>query len=110
MKGVQYDPNEEEARQTPRRHKSSSVGRWGVVDFGRELGIKDSALRCWAQEYEEMEGCRLSLGNGSPEINEDYEIVKLHKRVEELEHESGLLSFRVFLSIAMCEARAPESA
>ena len=38
-------------------------------------------------------------GNGSPKINEDYEIVKLEKKAEELERENGILkNFRAFLS------------
>ena len=39
-----------------------------------------------------------SPGNGSPKINKDYEILKLRKRVEELEAENELLKkFRAFL-------------
>ena len=30
-------------------------------------------------------------GNGSPKVNKDYEIVKLRKRIEELERENGML-------------------
>ena len=38
-------------------------------------------------------------GNGSPEVNKDYEIVKLRKKVEELERENELLNdSRAFLS------------
>ena len=38
-------------------------------------------------------------GNGSPKINKDHEIVKLKKKVEELERENGTLkNFRAFLS------------
>ena len=38
-------------------------------------------------------------GDGSPKVNEDYEIVKLRKRVEELERENELLrNLRAFLS------------
>ncbi|WP_449137517.1 hypothetical protein [Slackia sp.] len=38
-------------------------------------------------------------GNGSPKVNKDYEIVKLRKRIEELERENELLkNFRAFLS------------
>ena len=38
-------------------------------------------------------------GNGSPKINKDYEIVKLKKKVEELERENEILkNFRAFLS------------
>ena len=63
-----------------------------------ELGIKGSTLRRWAQEYEEMGGDAFP-GNGSPMVNKDYEIVKLRKRVEELERENELLkNFRSFLS------------
>lgn len=73
-------------------------GEMRVVDLAKELGIKDSTLRRWAQEYEEM-GDAAFPGNGSPKINKDYEIVKLRKKVEELERENELLkNFRAFLS------------
>lgn len=73
-------------------------GEMGAVDLARELGIKDSTLRRWAQEYEEM-GDDAFPGNGSPKVNKDYEIVKLRKRIEELERENELLkNFRAFLS------------
>ena len=73
-------------------------GEMRAVDLARELGIKDSTLRRWAQEYEEM-GNNAFPGNGSPKVNKDYEIVKLRKRIEELERENELLkNFRAFLS------------
>ena len=73
-------------------------GEMRVVDLAKELGIKDSTLRRWAQEYEEM-GDAAFPGNGSPKVNKDYEIVRLRKRVEELERENELLkNFRAFLS------------
>lgn len=73
-------------------------GEMRAVDLAKELGIKDSTLRRWAQEYEEM-GDAAFPGNGSPKVNKDHEIVKLGKRVEELERENELLkNFRAFLS------------
>ena len=73
-------------------------GEMRAVDLARELGIKDSTLRRWAQEYEEM-GESAFPGNGSPKANKDYEIVKLRKRIEELERENELQkNFRAFLS------------
>lgn len=73
-------------------------GEMRAVDLARELGIKDSTLRRWAQEYEEM-GENAFPGNGSPKVNKDHEIVKLRKRIEELERENELLkNFRAFLS------------
>ena len=73
-------------------------GEMRAVDLARELGIKGSTLRRWAQEYEEM-GENAFPGNGSPKVNKDYEIVKLRKRIEELERENELLkNFRAFLS------------
>lgn len=73
-------------------------GEMRVADLAKELGIKDSTLRRWAQEYEEM-GDAAFPGNGSPKVNKDYEIVKLRKEVEELERENDLLiNFRAFLS------------
>lgn len=69
-----------------------------AVDLARELGIKDSTLRRWAQECEEM-GENAFPGNGSPKVNKDYEIVKLRKRIVELERENELLkNFRAFSS------------
>ena len=59
-------------------------GEMRAVDLARELGIKDSTLRRWAQEHGEM-GEDAFPGNGSPKVNKDYGIVKLRKRIEELE-------------------------
>lgn len=73
-------------------------GETTVVELSRELGIKDATLRRWAREYEEM-GEDAFPGNGSPKMNKDYEILKLKKKVEELERENELLkNFRAFLS------------
>ena len=73
-------------------------GEMRAVDLARELGIKDSTLRRWAQEYEEM-GENAFPGNGSPKVNKDHEIVKLRKRIEEPERVNELLkNFRAFLS------------
>ena len=73
-------------------------GEMTAKDLSEELGIKDSTLRRWACEYEEM-GDYAFPGNGSPKINKDYEIVKLKKKVEELERENEILkNFRAFLS------------
>ena len=73
-------------------------GEMRVVDLAKELGIKDSTLRRWAQEYEET-GDAAFPGNGSPKVNRDHEIVRLGKRVEELERENDLLkNFLAFLS------------
>lgn len=73
-------------------------GEMRVVDLAKELGIKDSTPRRQAREHEEM-GDAAFPGNGSPKVNKDYEIVKLRKKVEELERENELLKkFRAFLS------------
>ena len=73
-------------------------GEMRVVDLAKELGIKDSTLRRWAQEYEEM-GDAAFPGNGSPKVNRDYEIARLGKKVEELGRENDLLTnVRAFLS------------
>ncbi|MEC4295548.1 transposase [Adlercreutzia shanghongiae] len=56
--------------------KTVLSGEMSVVDLARELDIKDSTLRRWAREYEEM-GESAFPGNGSPKVNKDYEIVKL---------------------------------
>lgn len=73
-------------------------GEVAVKDLSAELQIKDSTLRRWADEYESM-GEDAFPGNGSPKVNKDYEIVKLRKRIEDLERENDLLkNFRAFLS------------
>ena len=73
-------------------------GEMRVVDLAKELGIKDSTLRRWAQEYEEM-GDAAFPGNGSPKVSKDYEVARLGKKVEELERENDLLkNSRAFLS------------
>ena len=73
-------------------------GEMTVKDLSEELGIKDSTLRRWARECEEM-GDDAFPGNGSPKINKDYEIVKLRKKVEEPGRGNGILkNFRAFLS------------
>lgn len=86
-----------------RRFKASAAklvlsGEMTAKDLSGELGIKDSTPRRWACEYEEM-GDGAFPGNGSPKINKDYEIVKLKKKVEELERENEILkNFRALLS------------
>lgn len=78
--------------------KTVLSGEMSVADLAKELDIKDSTLRRWAQEYEEV-GESAFPGNGSPKGNKDYEIVKLRKKIEELERENELLkNFRAFLS------------
>ena len=78
--------------------KVALAGELTGKGLSEELGIKDSTLRRWAREYEEM-GDGAFPGNGSPKINKDYEIVKLKKKVEELERENEILkNFRSFLS------------
>ena len=73
-------------------------GEMTVKGLSEELGIKDSTLRRWACEYEEM-GDDAFPGNGSPKINKDYEIAKLRKKVEEPGRGNGILkNLRAFLS------------
>ncbi|MDR4053742.1 MAG: transposase [Senegalimassilia sp.] len=85
-------------------------GEMRAVDLARELGIKDSTLRRWAQEYEEM-GENAFPGNGSPKVNKDYEIVKLRKRIAELERENGMQKTPgPSRAKAMREARVPRRA
>lgn len=74
------------------------TGEMTAKNLSEEPGIKDSAPRRWACECEEMGGGAFP-GNGSPKIDEDYETVKLEKKVEGLERENGMLkNFRAFLS------------
>ena len=61
--------------------KAVLSGEMTVKDLSEELGIKDSTLRRWACEYEEM-GDDAFPGNGSPKIDKDHEIAKLKKKVE----------------------------
>lgn len=71
-------------------------GETTVKDLSREPGVKDSTLRRWACECEEM-GDGAFPGNGSPKTNKDHETVKLEKKVEE--RENGILkNFRAPLS------------
>ena len=78
--------------------KAALSGEMTVKDLSEELGIKDSTLRRWACEYEEM-GDDAFPGNGSPKIDKDHETAKLKKKVEELERENELLKkFRAFSS------------
>ena len=73
-------------------------GEMRAVDLARELGVKDPTLRRWAQVHGEMSENAFP-GNGGPKVNKDYEIVKLKKKVEELERENEILkNFRAFLS------------
>ena len=53
-------------------------GEMTVKDLSEELGVKDSTLRRWACECEEMGGGAFP-GNGSPKTNKDCEIVKLER-------------------------------
>ena len=61
--------------------KAALSGETTAKDLLEELGIKDSTLRRWACEYEEM-GDDAFPGNGSPKIDKDHEIAKLKKKVE----------------------------
>ena len=73
-------------------------GEMTVKGLSEELGIKDSTLRRWAREYEGV-GDGAFPGDGSPKINKDHEIVRLRKKVGELERENEILkNFRAFLS------------
>lgn len=60
-----------------------------VRKLSEELSIKDTTLIRWSKEYEEL--CdRAFSGNGSPKLSRDYEIVKLRKRIEELEMKNDI--------------------
>lgn len=52
--------------------KAVLSGEMTAKDLSGEPGIKDSTLRRWACECEEM-GDGAFPGNGSPKINRDYE-------------------------------------
>ena len=78
--------------------KVALSGEMTVKGLSEKLGIKDSTLRRWACEYEEM-GDDAFPGNGSPKINKDYETAKLRKKVEEPGRGSGMLkNLRAFSS------------
>ena len=55
-KGVQDDPKKKAIRQAVQglSGKGGPVGGMTVKDLSEELGIKDSTLRRWACEHEEM--------------------------------------------------------
>ena len=100
MEGVRDDPKEKRYDKQFKITAAKVVlsNEMTVRELSEELGIKDSTLRRWACEYEEM-GDDAFPGNGSPRINKDYEIVKLKKKVEELERENEILKkFRAFSS------------
>ena len=65
-------------------------GDMTVLGISEELDISVNSLRRWAAEYEEL-GDKAFPGNGSPKQNKDYEILKLKKRIEELEMENDIL-------------------
>ncbi len=72
-------------------------GEMSVKQLSEDLDIKGTTLRRWANEYDKH-GDSAFPGNGSPMLNNDYEIIKLKKQVEELEMENKLLKkFRAFL-------------
>ena len=99
-KGVLYDPEEEALRQAvqdsggaggPRRRDEGCRPCEGARNQGLDAQAVGAGVRGNGRE-------RLP-GNGSPKVNKDYEIVKLRKRIEELERENELLkNFRAFLS------------
>ena len=73
-------------------------GEMSVKQLSEELDIKDTTLRRWANEFEQH-GESAFPGNGTPTQNKDYEILKLRKKIEELEMENTLLkNFRAFLN------------
>jgi transposase len=73
-------------------------GEMSARQLSEELGIKDTTIRRWANEYEQS-GETAFPGNGAPNRNKDYEILKLRKQIEELEMENRLLkNFRAFLN------------
>ena len=68
-----------------------------VKELSEELNVKDVTLRRWSKEYGEL-GDRAFPGNGFPKLSKDYEIVKLKKKIEELEMENDILKkFQTFL-------------
>ena len=98
-KGVQGDPKKKAIRQAVQ----GLSGKGGPVrgnDGQRPIG----GTRHKGFDAEKMgprirgDGSGAFPGNGSPNINRDYEIVKLKKRVEELERENEIPNnFRAFL-------------
>ena len=87
--------------------KAVLSGEMTVKDLSEELGIKDSTLRRWACEHEEM-GDDAFPGNGSPKIDKDHEIAKLKKKAGELERENELLkNLRAFSSQGHARGSSP---
>ena len=81
--------------------KAVLSGEMTVKALSEELGIKDSTPRRWAREYEETKDGAFP-GNGSPKIKRDHEIVKLGKKVEELERENEMLKIPDLLESRPC--------
>lgn len=68
-----------------------------VLEVTRELGISDSSLRRWINEYDEY-GESAFPDDGNALFNSTYEIKKLQKQVDELKMENELLKkFQAFL-------------
>lgn len=78
--------------------KTVLSGEMRVVDLAKELDIKDSTFRRWAQEYEEMGGSAFP-DNGSLKTNKDYEIVKLRERIEDLARERAVKKYPGLLEV-----------
>ena len=64
-------------------------GERTVSQLSDELGIKDSTPGRWAKDHDGLGGAAFP-GNGPPKANEDHEMVKLRRQVEELGTENGL--------------------
>lgn len=85
-----------------KRYKLQAVKQ--VVDEGRrpsqvakDLGIIETMLSRWIREYKQNGDTAFS-GHGNAVINKDYEIIKLSKRVKQLELGNEILKkYEAFL-------------
>ena len=90
--------------------KAVLSGEMTAKDLSGEPGIKDSTLRRWASEYEEM-GDGAFPGNGPPKINKDYEIVEgrgARARERDTKKSPGLLEPRLCVRFELLKEHRSE--
>lgn len=70
-----------------------------ATKVGKELELSPNMVARWVKEYNQYGDAAFS-GSGNPIQNKDFEILKLRKRIEELEQEKEILKkYQAFLKI-----------
>jgi transposase len=70
-----------------------------ATKVGKELELSPNMVARWVKEYN-LYGDAAFTGSGNPLQNKDFEILKLKKRIEELEQEKEILKkFQAFLKV-----------